>query len=51
MAASLRSGDPQSRHLAEDVVLLELLEAVDLEVGFPQKFESLSVFGAHVDRT
>ena len=47
----LGPGDPQPGHLTEDVVLLELLQAVDLQVGFPKKLQSLSVLSAHVDGT
>ena len=47
----LGPGDPQPRHLTEDVVLLELLQAVDLQVGFPEKLQSLRILSAHVDGT
>ena len=47
----LGAGDPQAGHLTEDVVLLELLQAVDLQVGFPEELQSLRVLSAHVDGT
>ena len=46
----LGPGDSQARHLAEDVVLLKLLQTVDLKVWFPQKLQGFSIFCAHVDR-
>ena len=47
----LGPGDPQPGHLTEDVVLLELLQTVDLQVGFPEKLQSLRILSAHVDGT
>ena len=48
---SLGAGDPQPGHLTQDVVLLKLLQAVDLQVGFPQQLQRLRVLCAHVDWT
>ena len=48
---SLGAGDPQPRHLTQDVVLLKLLQPVDLQVGFPQQLQRLRVLCAHVDWT